>query len=327
MRRPGNNASAGLTLAELVVTLAIVSTLLTAMGSVIVIASRAIDSGAGPLACKSTAGTAVAEVVADLQMALGFTERTATAATFTVPDRDGDGSPETIRYAWSGTQGDPLTRAVNGGAAVVLADDVHQFDLTYLTKILTPLPPADPPEPETQESDELLLISHDDAPGGQFSTQSIQKKKWVGQYFQPTLPTNTTSWKITRVQFVVQEASGAQQDLDVDIQTSDTNQKPTGVVLQQVVVARSALPDAYDWHAASFSSVGDLDPASGFCLVLSATGKTADVQYETNGSPMTANTHYLYASNEGNWDDPDNTRDLRFRVYGTVTTEGEPQWP
>ena len=41
-------------------------------------------------------------MLADLQLATGFTERTTKAATFTVPDRDGDSKPETLRYAWSG---------------------------------------------------------------------------------------------------------------------------------------------------------------------------------------------------------------------------------
>ena len=59
---------------------------------------------------------ALVELLADLEFALAFSEKTDHALTFTVPDRDGDFISETIRYAWSGTPGDPLTRQYNGGA-------------------------------------------------------------------------------------------------------------------------------------------------------------------------------------------------------------------
>jgi hypothetical protein len=63
----------------------------------------------------------------DLEFALAFSEQTATAMTFTVPDRDGDLLAETIRYAWSGTPGDPLTRQINEGAVATMLEDVHVF--------------------------------------------------------------------------------------------------------------------------------------------------------------------------------------------------------
>ena len=50
---------------------------------------------------------------------------------FTVADRNGDLSDETIRWEWSGTPADPLTRKVNGGAAVNMLDDVYDFTLAY----------------------------------------------------------------------------------------------------------------------------------------------------------------------------------------------------
>jgi hypothetical protein len=85
--------------------------------------------------------------VTDLQTAKSFTERTATAVTFTVPDRDGDNIDETIRYAWAGTPGDPLTYQLNGGTATTLADDVQQFNLAALDpEMKAALPDGPPPE-------------------------------------------------------------------------------------------------------------------------------------------------------------------------------------
>jgi len=57
-----------------------------------------------------------------------------TTLAFTVADRDDDAQPETIRYEWSGGNGDPLTRAYNGGSPVSVAADVYAFELDYEIK-------------------------------------------------------------------------------------------------------------------------------------------------------------------------------------------------
>ena len=124
---------AGMTLVEMVASLAIVSVIIIACGSAIVVAVRTFELSA-------TAGeapgpdSAASRIAADLQTAMAFSERTATAVAFTVPDRDGDGLPESIRYAWSGTPGDPITVEYNGAAPVVLVSNVTSFDLSYLLR-------------------------------------------------------------------------------------------------------------------------------------------------------------------------------------------------
>ena len=51
--------------------------------------------------------------------------------TFTVADRTGDSAADTIRYAWSGVAGDPLTRQINAGTAVTVAANVQSLQLSY----------------------------------------------------------------------------------------------------------------------------------------------------------------------------------------------------
>ena len=128
---------AGFTLVEVVVSTVIVGIVMTAVVSVMLIACRGIGVGAHRAEAVGDATEALQQIILDLGLARTFTERTATAATFTVPDRNGDGQAETIRYAWSGTPGDALTRQCNGGAAVVIARDVHRFNLEYLLKTVT----------------------------------------------------------------------------------------------------------------------------------------------------------------------------------------------
>src|SRR5438045_291624 len=107
-----------MTLVELVMSTAITSIILLACTSVVTIATRSMNNGARTAAVQGVSGRTAADQMADdLKLALSFTEQTATAVTFTVPDRNGDGQPETIRYAWAGA-GAPLTRQYNGGTIV-----------------------------------------------------------------------------------------------------------------------------------------------------------------------------------------------------------------
>ena len=50
---------------------------------------------------------------------------------FTTADRKGDGGPESMRYVWNGTAGQPLTRQVNGGPLETITQSVADFSLTY----------------------------------------------------------------------------------------------------------------------------------------------------------------------------------------------------
>ena len=84
----------------------------------------------------SKASELIDEITTDLNLAMSFSERTDTAVTFTVPDRDSNGQSETIRYSWSGTSGDSIMREYNGGDAVAVAEDVQYFSLEYILKTI-----------------------------------------------------------------------------------------------------------------------------------------------------------------------------------------------
>ena len=141
------------TLVELVVSIAVTGILMAGLTSTLFVASRGV-SVEGPSRATLTGSSAAQDVLGDLQQSIAFTERTATAATFTVADRDGDAAPETIRYAWSGTPGDPLTRQCDG-LVVNLIEDVQEFQLGYDLKIVT----TEPPESATTYYLKLAEIS------------------------------------------------------------------------------------------------------------------------------------------------------------------------
>jgi len=136
--RRGGPGAVGFTLLELTLSVAVLAILMGTMVSSIVIASRSLDDGATQAGQMLTGADALEQLNADLASATDFAERTATATTFTVPDRTGDGLPETIRYRWSGPPDGQLLRQVNGGPAAVLAEDVQHFSLSYHVKTVAP---------------------------------------------------------------------------------------------------------------------------------------------------------------------------------------------
>ncbi|MHB8898032.1 MAG: hypothetical protein ACYC6Y_04735 [Thermoguttaceae bacterium] len=129
-RRPGQ------TLVELVAALTATSILLAGMGSVVIVAVRSTNDDALPMR-QVQAGVALHEILADVQFALSFTRREGAALEFTVADRNGDGTAETLCYSWSGTPGDPLKRQYNGGPDADFLPNVHAFAYSDRTKTAT----------------------------------------------------------------------------------------------------------------------------------------------------------------------------------------------
>lgn len=315
MRRSTNHRRWGYTLVELVASMAVMSVLMVALGSAMILATRAIPENGSPLHATVEASLVADDIAGDLYCALSFTERNAKAVEFTVPDRDTDLAPETIRYEWSGTPGDPLMRRYNGGTAVNVAEDVREFQLSYdLKTTSTTEPPTD------KESAETTLASYDSSVAQQ--DFKIQRNDWIAQYFQPSLPPDTTSWKVTRVKFMAME-EGLPNDVTwVQLRPADANNKPTSTVLEQAPMDESTLTNEYLWQEFSFGSVSGLAPSQPLCLVLehSGTGEPSAYISFDNG----AGSGRLTTGNAGDTWNYENFTSMHYYVYGTVTTTGEP---
>ncbi len=121
------------TLLEVMLSTVIISVIMMAMTSVMALSTRCLNSKGENV---SRASDVIDEITTDLNLAESFSERTATAVTFTVPDRDNDTQSETIRYSWSGTSGDSIMRAYNGGSEVAVAEDVRYFSLEYILRTI-----------------------------------------------------------------------------------------------------------------------------------------------------------------------------------------------
>lgn len=126
-----NRSQAGFTLIEVLVSTAIATILFSAIGSCILIASRAYPSPNSPLGQSVTAAQSTDLMASDLRFAKSIRSGNIKSIVFTVPDRTGDSKDEVIAYVWSGTIGDPLLRYFNSTATDIIATPVQKLAMSY----------------------------------------------------------------------------------------------------------------------------------------------------------------------------------------------------
>jgi hypothetical protein len=115
-----------------VASLAAASALVIGMAGTLAVALRAANPASTPAANTLAGLNLLAELSCELNYALALTEKTATAVTATIADRnDADTSSDSVRYSWAGTPGSPLVRTYNSGATVNVATNVHAFSIAY----------------------------------------------------------------------------------------------------------------------------------------------------------------------------------------------------
>ncbi len=309
----------GFTLAELLVSVVSMAVLMAGIASTIVLTTRAVDDGTNPAARIRAATSALDLFIQDAGCALTISENTITALVFTVPDRDADGQDESIRYEWLGAPGDPLTRQYNGGPVVNILEDVQQLFVSYQFNT------EDVEEPGADvEGAETLLVSYNST--SDLSDFVVDSGHWIGQYFLPSLPADAVSWSVTRVQFPAMSNGATNGQVNVQLRQATISGLPTRMVLEGILVDESSLGDSYTpWQEVAFSSVSGLFPGQRLCLVLEhvSDAHSCRAQYQDrNASPP--NTHLVETSNGGSsWTAPSGGSML-FKVYGTITTAGQP---
>ena len=92
--------SGAFTLLETVLSVAVMTVILGAIALTIVSASNAVSVGRDENATRAAAAAVLSETAEELRTATRIVERSATGITLEVPDRDGDGAPDTIQYDW-----------------------------------------------------------------------------------------------------------------------------------------------------------------------------------------------------------------------------------
>lgn len=326
----------GFTLAEIIVSVMIISIVMVALSSAIMLASKALPDSAGGSSALAAAGRALDNVVADIRLALSVSESTSTSLTFTVQDQNGDGLSETIRYAWSGVAGAPLTRQFNGGAAVEVAQGVQDFDLTY--NVLTVV--TYETVTTTTTSDEVLFACFDGWPGDPGSSEEydVNSSDWIAEYFKVekvVLPAETSKVTITRAQLSLM-ADDDDSAFTVGIHRSASAggpmpaASPLGTPIQ---ISPATLGASFIWRDVVFADVSVNERIDEFVIVVKGLGadSSAVVEYlYSNTAPQDAPTAIWTSNAGGSWKPNVNQRrknDVRFYVYGTYEFTSTQQVP
>ncbi len=116
-----NHSMRGFTLIETVVAAGVSAILLLALGSTVMLASRAVPTGSEPLILNDRVERAIAMLRTDVAGAVDI-QTDSGALLLAVPDRSGDGKPEFIVYALDGKG--RLTRAQNAGSPHPIATGI-----------------------------------------------------------------------------------------------------------------------------------------------------------------------------------------------------------
>jgi len=319
VRRRGpcrDRARPAFTLVEVVISLAIYSVIVGVAASSVVLITRVRAHNDGLWQSEFAGYSAIAQLTADLRTAFSVAEHSAHAVEFTVPDRDGDGADDSVRYEFSGTAGAPLLYRFKQQPTEALVPAVQAFDLAYQTVTPSSGPGA---------NQLVTLIYHDDAPGGSLKDYALDASHPCAQYFLPAFPAGTTKWSVKRVR-IMARADGNSNDgvIKVRLTTADISHKPTATILDEATLLETGLDTGYSWADLDFSAANNLDPAAGLCVVIiqtAGTDKAGVVCFEENATTMTAGTWWLTSNNAGgSWTSATQSKSMQFYVYGTYDT-------
>ncbi len=316
MRYHKHQRQRAVTLIELTVSLSIASVLMGGVASAMVLASRAIPDPQSPVSATINGYHTLEQVAGELLCAQSVTERSATSIEFTVADRDDppDGTPETIRYAWSGSPGDPLTRQYNGSTAVELAGEVYEFQLAYEIETAIEQPP-----PTATESAEFIVSAYE-IPVIQ-KEGPIADQMWTGQHIPIAFPPTVIEWRVTHVMFMARSDGALDGVTAVQLRPAVGGNVPGSTVLDETLLNETALAPVMTLQEVFFDNAGGLSPTQDVCLVLAWSAGTpilAFIRYDASGSGLLGTTDA-----GGNWT-YDGSSSMWYRLYGTATTVTDP---
>ena len=318
------------TMVEIALAMAVASVLVVGVGTVLVLASRAVpQSASAPTPMTVPTARAADDISAELRYATGFKEMAQRAVAFTVPDRTGDGREETIRYAWSGTPGDPVTREFNGSTPLAVIADADDARFTFTKRQVTRTGEAK----AWVTSNETLLASFTGWTGVSATNMNLTvgTSAWISQAFRidPALiPSGARNLAITRVRLKMKKPLVGGNDGHVTIvrRQSAGNQLPaTMPVGSTSAISFGLLTTSFVWVTASFSDVVFATPETELCILVKGPAATsAQVQYlNATGAPADSN-YFRWTTDGGSswlptsgWD----RNDAYYEVWGTWQSE------
>lgn len=325
------NNPRGFTLIEVLISLGISTLLLAGLGGVILLSVKAIPNSGSAANRIGTSTRGADMLTTELYYAQSFTSLGTNSVTFTVAPRNGDATPETITYSWSGVVGDPLLRQYNGNPPAPVVANVASFSLAYnkaqrqnVKTIKT-----------SSTTPEQLLASCTGWPGvtptlKDFAASSTNQ---VSEYF--TIPNSVSAWptgatlNVTRVRLPLKAFTGGGASYTVGLYqpAATSGPAPSAVAIgSPVTVSASTLTSSYVWTDIYVPGASVSNPnQNGFCVVVSAPTTTSSVNAQylySTSAPSDTPTMQTTTTGGSSWGPTSSTnqQDLEFSFYGQFTT-------
>lgn len=252
------SARSAFTLTELVIAIAVSTVLVGGLLSAVAIATKAATPGIASGVRESHA--VLDQIASELANAIEIRSRTDRAISFVVPDRNNDGTGETLAYSWTGIAGSPLTRSINASTPVNVLDAIHEFRLSFSLTAKSVETPG-----TGAESLATTLISNTATSNA--ATTSITATQWCGQYFRPVLPANAMGWRLSKLRFAAASDGASNGVTRVEIRSAADGDIPGSTVLTETTLLESALKGSIGWVEHTYTGMPLMNPNSGLCVV------------------------------------------------------------
>ncbi|MFG0241946.1 MAG: type II secretion system protein J [Phycisphaerales bacterium JB054] len=316
------------TLVEMLMSLMVFSVLMGALMGMMILTTGDITSQRSRAERELQMEVALNELRQDIETAQSLRFNGSDTLTLSVPNRgiNPDDAPEEIVYSIAGSDPSALTRSINGATPETLATGVQDFGLTAAVSTYTGSGVAEVQEPVT--SPETLLVSSDDESGNSGST--VSSKIWIAQTFEPTLPSNTLSWTVTRVECRIEITRSRSESYSLELRYTNPGGDPSENSLGWVWLNTSSATTGWAWREFDFSGLPDLAKGERLAIVLGThdkgqAGVKLGMLKDTDSISPGA---YQISSNAGKkdtWTGANGSDDAMIRVYGTYTTLGPPE--
>lgn len=297
----------GLTLVELVISMAIMSLIILGISSAILLATRSVPTGDDTdVAVRETAGV-VDMISEDLRTAVAVTEWLSeegddsghVVLTLVTQDRDDDGDAERIRYEWHREGGEPaasLTRRVNGLNTATLREDVRNLVMSRFVR--------------GDESHFSGIVNHSamtsllNASAVISSTYAIDESNWIAHSLDFELPGNAVGWTPRLLALYIKREGVADGGVALQIVDADENGQPSENVLCETIVEATLLPSSYTWYPFSLDTCPMVRSGQPVCVVIkpsSGTGQVARLQYSEDAGLQPGYSFYT-SDGGGEWE-------------------------
>ncbi len=239
------------TLIELVASLAVLAVLMLAIGSTVLLASKAVPDADQPMMRSVAAARVLEQIASDLETAIHIDSLNPRDLRFEVADRDGDGDEEELRYLWSGNAGDPLRLRYNGGSERVVVENVYDLRVSRVTAEV-----SDEDDPPLIEGPEETILANDVFTTLFGSSVTLNPGVRVAEAFRPSLG-SAVKWRPTRAAVYVEGVNPKNAYLRVVLRPANGGGAPDEIELATASIAESSLSSA-NWYQVTLNSDFDL---------------------------------------------------------------------